>query len=130
MGREDVFGVKSRKHKGDIVILKKDSELYGKMKDLTRSERAVLDFLIREMAKHMNTVTIGGETRELLISEVGISTGTISNVLSKLKDEGFIDKTVLPNEYLVSPSLAVNGSESAVYRYMARLEEELKSKRG
>lgn len=129
MAKDDLFGTKTRKNKGGFVLIKKDSDLYSKMKDLTKAERSVLDFLIKEMAEDLNTVIIGRETRELLLKEASISRGTVSNVLSKLKEAGFIGKTVLPNEYVVSPLLAVSGSEFAIYRNLKRYERELKDKK-
>ena len=128
MARDDIFGTKSR-YKEGVVMFKKDGVLYGKMHELTKNERGVLDYLIKVMADNLNTVIVASSTREELLTSVGISSKTLSNVLSKLKKEGFIDKTVLANEYFVDPRLAVSGSEASVYANLARFEKELKGKR-
>ena len=128
MARDDIFGTKSR-YKEGVVMFKKDGVLYSKMHELTKNERGVLDYLIKVMADNLNTVIVASTTREELLASVGISSKTLSNVLSKLKKEGFIDKTVLANEYFVDPRLAVSGSEASVYANLARFEKELKGKR-
>ena len=128
MARDDIFGTKSR-YKEGVVMFKKDGVLYGKMHELTKNERGVLDYLIKVMADNLNTVIVASSTREELLASVGISSKTLSNVLSKLKKEGFIDKTVLANEYFVDPRLAVSGSEASVYANLARFEKELKGKK-
>lgn len=128
MAREDLFGTKAR-YKEGVVMFKKDGMLYDKMHELTKNERGVLDYLIKVMADNLNTVIVAGNTREDLLENVGISGKTLSNILSRLKKEGFIDKTVLANEYLVDPRLAVAGSEASVYSNLARYEKELKDKK-
>lgn len=126
MGRSDIFGTKSRYTEG-VVMFKKDGVLYNKMQKLTKAERAVLDYLVRFMENDLNLIIVANSTRAELLEHTGISSQTLSNVLSKLKKEGFIDKTALANEYLVDPRLAVAGSEAAVYKNMERLEKELKA---
>lgn len=128
MGKNDLFGTKSRRKEG-VVMLKKDGKLYAHMKDMTKTERALLDYLVKEMADDLNTVVVGGPVRVALLEELGITEGSLRVLLSKLKKEGFIDKTALPNEYLVDPRLAVAGNEAAVYRNMEKLEEELKERK-
>jgi len=129
MAKSDIYGTKTR-HTEGVVMFKKDGALYGKMKELTKTERALLDVLVKEMATDMNTVIVGGEVRKKVLEEVGVTEGSLRVLLSRLKKEGFIDKTLLPNEYLVDPRLAVAGSEAAVYRYMERLEKELEKQHG
>lgn len=130
MGRHDMFGTRTRVYTGGTVMIKKDSELYGKMQSLTKGERSVLDFMIKYIEKDLNTVTLGGEMRNMLLDVTGLTDGTVKVILSKLGKEGYIDRTVLPNEYLVNPSLVVCGWEEAVNRNVKRIENELRKKKG
>lgn len=130
MGRSDLFGTKSRQYTGGTVMIKKDSELYEKMQDLTKGERSVLDFLIKYIERDLNTITLGGDMKDLLLSTTGMTAGSIKVTLSKLGKMGFLDRTIVPNEYLVSPSLVVCGNEDAVNRNVLRIENELRRRKG
>lgn len=127
MGRKDIFGVESRDFgRGKRLVMFRDSALYNHMKILSKGERAVLDFILQEMEEDLNTVIVSGDARDRCIESTGLSSGTISNILVTLKAEGFIDKTKLPYEYVVHPTLAVSGDERAVYKSFERFEKELK----
>lgn len=91
----------------DYVKLNVNSELYGQLKALTKAERAVLDYLIKYMGMYSNALVVAGEARKLLLLDVGFETGTLSNILSKLKRKGFIGKGERANEYVVSRGLVL-----------------------
>lgn len=129
MGREDLEGVKHRKKEG-VVVLLKNGTLYSKMQELTKTERAVLDILIRDMAEDLNTITIAGDTRNGILNQVSVTNNSLSTIISNLKSKGFIEKTLLPNEYIVSPMLAYAGKRSNVMANYTLFENELRKKNG
>ena len=126
MGRVDMHGVNVRISNGRKITMFKESYLYNKMQTLSKKERALLDFILQNMARDMNTIILDGVTKELLIERVGITEGTLSYMTSVLKAKGFIDKALLPYEYIVHPTLAICGNEEEVYRIYGVIESQLK----
>ena len=126
MGRVDMHGVNVRISNGRKITMFKESYLYNKMQTLSKKERALLDFILQNMARDMNTIILDGVTKELLIERVGITEGTLSYMTSVLKAKGFIDKALLPYEYIVHPTLAICGNEEEVYRIYGVIENQLK----
>lgn len=129
MAKNDIFGTKPRDKKG-IVVYKKNSKLYGDMKLLSRKERGVLDYIVANMAEDLNTIIIAGLERDTLLADVDIDTRTLSNMISKLKSLGFIDKTILAHEYVVNPMLAYSGNYNRVMNNYNRYENELRASKG
>lgn len=126
MSRSDMFGTKTREYVNRSVIVFKTGELFNTLKQLSRSERDVLDFILKYMVEDMNTITMSKDTRARCLEELGFANSTISNALSALKKFGFIDKTLIPNEYVVHPTYAIAGNEAIVYKVYSRLELEAK----
>jgi hypothetical protein len=121
MAREDIFGVKSKLSVKARVVLNTDSYLYRNMSNLSTSQRIVLDFILKEIMEDTNAILLGGETRDRLRKSTGLSDGTLSNCISKLKAFGYIDKTLLPYEYILHPSLGFKGSiGNVLYYYLSR----------
>lgn len=128
MGRNDMYGTKRYDRDRRSITMFKDTELYTHMQILSRGERALLDFILKEMDDGLNTIILNGDVMQRVIDSTGLTKGTIDVFTSKLKKEGFISKALLAYEYVVDPRLAIAGNEVEVYRNVAKIEEQLKLK--
>lgn len=128
MGKDDIYGTKRYSNERRSITMFKDTTLYAHMKVLSKGERTLLDFILKDMSDGLNTVTLNGDGMQRAIAETGLTKGTIEVFTSKLKKEGFINKALLAYEYVVDPRLAIAGSEYEVYKNVARIEEQLKLK--
>lgn len=121
-----MYGVNVRTSNGRKITMFKESYLYNKMQTLSKKERALLDFILQNMARDMNTIVFNGETKDMVIEKIGITEGSLTTMTSILKAKGFIDKALLPYEYIVHPTLAICGNEEEVYRIYGVIESQLK----
>ena len=121
-----MYGVNVRVSNGRSIRMFKEGYLYNKMQTLSKKERALLDFILQNMARDMNTIVLDGDTKDMVVERVGITEGSLTTMVSILKAKGFIDKALLPYEYIVHPTLAVCGNEEEVYRVYGMIEGQLK----
>ncbi len=123
-----MYGVNVRVSNGRSIRMFKEGYLYNQMQTLSKKERALLDFILQNMARDMNTIILDGDTKDIAVERVGITEGSLTTMVSILKAKGFIDKALLPYEYIVHPTLAVCGNEEEVYRVYGMIEGQLKGR--
>lgn len=129
LSKLDIFGTKTR-HKKGIVMLMRDNQIFRDLRNLTKTERSVMDFIFSVMAEDLNTVIIGGETKENLLFVCGVTEATLKKIVSVLTKSAFIEKTAIPNEYIVNPMLAISGNYFEVMANYKRIENELRTAKG
>lgn len=129
MGKMDIHGTLARDMNTGNITVNKNSRLYRKLKMLTKGQRSLLDFILANMGEGTNSLVVNQDTLDKLLDSTRLAKDTIPSMLSLLKKNGFIDKAVLPYEYIVHPTLAWCGNEFDVYRYMNQVEEQLKSRK-
>lgn len=126
MLREDIEGVKRKLHKNSRVVMVVGSSIYQLSKQLTKSEKQVLDCLLTTMEYSTNLVIINGETKDYILKNSCVTTLTLKKIISKLNTKGFISKTILPYEYVVNPTYAYTGDLYIILYFQSILEGELK----
>ena len=128
MSKKDIEGTLTKPNTSRVVHMLKHSTLYKILPQLTRGETTVLNYILKYM--YDNLIVMAGDEVYRCVYETGLSKATIPSTLTRLRSIGYIDKTVLANEWVVHPTFALSGYEGTTYQLIERLEDELREENG
>lgn len=80
-----------------------DSEMYARMSLLSRGERSLMDFIMREMVD--NSLTLEGKIGSQAVDYTGLTRNSIKVLTARLVQQGFLSRGERPFEVIVEPLL-------------------------